>query len=96
MYILVSHKFEIIVLLSFLISARIYNLTMLQSVATPNSPIEPDESFEGYLEIPHSEELVDASFSSDGTAIATASADGFVKFFQASYKFMGINDILPT
>lgn len=59
---------------------------MLQSVATPNNSIDPDVSYEGYLEITHSEELVDASFSSDGTAIAIASADGYVKFFQVSYK----------
>lgn len=57
---------------------------MLQSVANTNSPIDPDESCEGYLEINHSAELVDASFSSDGTAIAIASADGYVKFFQVS------------
>lgn len=59
---------------------------MLQSVVTPNSSLDPDKSYEGYLEISHTAELVDASFSADGTAIAIASADGFVKFFQVSSK----------
>lgn len=32
----------------------------------------------------HSAPLVDAAFSPDGTALATASADGYVMFFQVS------------
>lgn len=64
---------------------------MLQSVVTPNSPLDPDETYEGYLEISHTAEWVDASFSADGTAIAIASADGFVKFFQVSFKWFTIS-----
>lgn len=38
---------------------------------------------EGFLEInEHSQPITDAAFSPDGTAVATASADGYVKFFQ--------------
>lgn len=44
--------------------------------------LDPDESYEGYIEIVHTAEVVDASFSADGTAIAIASVDGYVKFFQ--------------
>lgn len=47
-----------------------------------SGPIEPNENYEGYVEISHTAELVDASFSSDGTAIAVACLDGYVKFFQ--------------
>ncbi|XP_063229999.1 enhancer of mRNA-decapping protein 4 isoform X2 [Bacillus rossius redtenbacheri] len=38
---------------------------------------------EGFLEVgDHDQDVVDASFSPDGTALATASRDGYVKFFQ--------------
>ncbi|KAL3282525.1 hypothetical protein HHI36_005706 [Cryptolaemus montrouzieri] len=45
-------------------------------------PFQPDENHEGYVEIDHSMHIVDVSFSSDGTAIATACLDGYVKFYQ--------------
>lgn len=46
-------------------------------------PLQPHTSYEGYVEINgHVLDVVDASFSPDGTALATASLDGFVKFFQ--------------
>lgn len=46
-------------------------------------PIQPHTSYEGYVEIKgHTLDVVDASFSPDGTALATASLDGLVKFFQ--------------
>ncbi|KAK5646369.1 hypothetical protein RI129_004833 [Pyrocoelia pectoralis] len=46
-------------------------------------PLQPHTSYEGYVEINgHALDVVDASFSPDGTALATASYDGFVKFFQ--------------
>ncbi|KAJ8980296.1 hypothetical protein NQ317_005216 [Molorchus minor] len=61
--------------------AEVYNVAMLTS-KYGCGPLDPDEDFEGYIEINHSAELVDASFSSDGTAIAIASSDGYVKFFQ--------------
>ncbi|KAJ8960755.1 hypothetical protein NQ318_020048 [Aromia moschata] len=61
--------------------AEVYNVGMLNG-KYGKGPIDPDESYEGYIEINHTAELVDASFSSDGTAIAIASSDGYVKFFQ--------------
>lgn len=57
---------------------------MLESASTASSPLDPDETYEGYIEINQPTEVVDAAFSSDGNAIAVASADGFVKFFQVS------------
>ncbi|RZF41112.1 hypothetical protein LSTR_LSTR002744 [Laodelphax striatellus] len=46
-------------------------------------PIRPGQDIEGFIEInEHSQMIVDAAFSPDGTAIATASMDGEVKFFQ--------------
>lgn len=62
--------------------AEIYNVEMLISKYGKGGPLDPDDTFEGYIEIGHNSEVVDASFSSDGTAIAIASTDGYVKFFQ--------------
>ncbi|XP_067007664.2 enhancer of mRNA-decapping protein 4 [Anabrus simplex] len=46
-------------------------------------PLRPENVEEGYLEInEHTQPIVDAAFSPDGTALATASLDGEVKFFQ--------------
>ena len=46
-------------------------------------PLSPEAVEEGYLEISeHSGPIIDAAFSPDGTALATASLDGDVKFFQ--------------
>ena len=48
-------------------------------------PYEADEITEGQLRITdHTEPISDASFSPDGTALATASLDGQVKFFQVN------------
>lgn len=48
-------------------------------------PVKPSTVTEGYLEInEHSACIVDAAFSPDGTAIATAALDGEIKFFQVS------------
>ncbi|GJQ69671.1 putative enhancer of mRNA-decapping protein, partial [Trypoxylus dichotomus] len=48
-----------------------------------NAPIQPREEHNGFVEISgHTMDIIDASFSPDGTAIATASLDGYVKFFQ--------------
>ena len=45
--------------------------------------LEPDEVQVGFLTInSHSAAVIDAAFSPDGTALATASLDGEVKFFQ--------------
>lgn len=46
-------------------------------------PLKPETVEEGYLEIKeHTAPIIDAAFSPDGTALATASLDGDVKFFQ--------------
>jgi len=46
-------------------------------------PIKPGGVDDGYIEIcDHTKPIVDAAFSPDGTAIATASLDGDIKFFQ--------------
>jgi enhancer of mRNA-decapping protein 4 len=46
-------------------------------------PLQPENVGEGYLEInEHTAPIIDAAFSPDGTALATASLDGDVKFFQ--------------
>ena len=48
-----------------------------------SGPFEADQITEGQLRITdHTEPISDASFSPDGTALATASLDGQVKFFQ--------------
>nr|XP_023013294.1 enhancer of mRNA-decapping protein 4 [Leptinotarsa decemlineata] len=62
--------------------AEVYNVTMLTDKYGKGGPIDPDETYDGYIEINHTSEVVDASFSADGTAIAIACADGYVKFFQ--------------
>ncbi|RZC35823.1 enhancer of mRNA-decapping protein 4, partial [Asbolus verrucosus] len=61
--------------------AEIWNVGIINA-KYGTTPIEPNENYEGYVEISHTAELVDASFSSDGTAIAVACLDGYVKFFQ--------------
>ncbi|XP_050510521.1 enhancer of mRNA-decapping protein 4 isoform X2 [Diabrotica virgifera virgifera] len=62
--------------------ASIYNLSMLSEKCLVSNIIDPDESFEGYIEINHNAEVLDASFASDGTHIAIATGDGYVKFIQ--------------
>lgn len=43
----------------------------------------PDDIKEGMLLLNHHDlDIVDVAFSPDGTALATASLDGYVKFFQ--------------
>lgn len=64
--------------------AEIWNV----SIVTSNygaGPIEARGNYDGYVEITHTSELIDASFSSDGTAIAIACLDGYVKFFQVCF-----------
>ncbi|KAG5876298.1 hypothetical protein JTB14_028939 [Gonioctena quinquepunctata] len=62
--------------------AEVYNVAMLMEKYGQGGPLDPDDSYEGYIEINHTSDVIDASFSSDGTAIAVASTDGYVKFFQ--------------
>lgn len=50
------------------------------------TPLQPHPGYEGFVEITeHILDVVDASLSPDGTALATASLDGFVKFFQVKF-----------
>lgn len=45
-------------------------------------PLYP-KTMEGYMEInAHTDDIVHASFSPDGTALATVGLDGYVRFFQ--------------
>lgn len=61
---------------------ELWNVKMVADVHQ-EGPVKPGVVEMGYLEITeHSEPIVDASFSPDGTAVATASLDGEVKFFQ--------------
>lgn len=46
-------------------------------------PLSLADIVDGHLEInEHTQPIMDAAFSPDGTAVATASMDGYVKFFQ--------------
>lgn len=71
----------------------VYLLVEIWDVSVVNTkygsgPLQPLEKYEGYGEIDgHMLNVIDASFSPDGTAIATASLDGYVKFFQVNYFF---------
>lgn len=61
---------------------QIWDLSILQNRGS-DGPIEPNSGLEGCMEInEHELDVVEASFSPDGTALATASLDGSVKFFQ--------------
>ncbi|KAJ8920900.1 hypothetical protein NQ315_015693 [Exocentrus adspersus] len=62
-------------------TAQVFNVSLVTS-KHGKGPIDPKDSPHGYVELDHTEELVDASFSSDGNAIAIASSDGCVKFYQ--------------
>ncbi|CAG9768722.1 unnamed protein product [Ceutorhynchus assimilis] len=70
--------------------AEIYSLARLTAKYGSLGVLQPDSSYEGYTEIKHNSNLVDASFSSDACAIALAYQDGYVKFFQL---FMYDHDI---
>lgn len=51
-------------------------------------PLKPDDLEEGLLVIEeHTKSIVDATFSPEGSALATVSLDGTIKFFQVSSKF---------
>ena len=54
-----------------------------------NGPLDSASVVNGRLKISdHRGPITDASFSPDGTAIATASTDGQVKFFQVRDRVM--------
>ncbi|CAH1995790.1 unnamed protein product [Acanthoscelides obtectus] len=63
-------------------TAEVFNVTMLNAKYGKGNTLDPNDTYEGYIRIPHTAEVIDASFSSDGTALAIASTDGYVKFFQ--------------
>lgn len=66
----------------FIILAEVWDIDIVSSKYGVG-PLESTNRYEGYVQIDdHSLEVIDASLSPDGTAIATASLDGFVKFFQ--------------
>lgn len=66
--------------------AELWNIGMV-TAQYGIGPVRPGDVETGYLEIiEHKKPIVDASFSPDGTAIATASMDGEVKFFQVHMK----------
>lgn len=69
--------------------AEVWNVNTVRSLHG-SGPVKPGTFDEGYLEITeHTEPIVDAAFSPDGTAIATTSLDGKVKFFQVFVKNEG-------
>lgn len=62
--------------------AELWNVNTVRSLHG-FGPVKPGTIDEGYIEITeHTEPIVDAAFSPDGTAIATTSLDGDIKFFQ--------------
>nr|XP_022909578.1 enhancer of mRNA-decapping protein 4 [Onthophagus taurus]XP_022909579.1 enhancer of mRNA-decapping protein 4 [Onthophagus taurus] len=67
------------------LKAEIWDVSVVAPKYNGINPIKPLPELEGkgYVDISgHSMDIIDASFSPDGTAIATASLDGLVKFYQ--------------
>ncbi|XP_034237010.1 enhancer of mRNA-decapping protein 4 isoform X4 [Thrips palmi] len=63
--------------------AQIWNVEMVTKKYGTDKELRPDDIKEGMLSLNHHElDIVDVAFSPDGTALATASLDGYVKFFQ--------------
>lgn len=61
---------------------ELWNVKMVIDIHQ-EGPVKPGMVETGYLEImEHTKPIVDAAFAPDGTAVATASLDGEVKFFQ--------------
>lgn len=74
--------------LLILLLAQLINVTLVNN-KRGTGPLRISELTDGYLEInEHTQPITDAAFSPDGTAIATVSVDGYVKFFQI-YMFQG-------
>lgn len=66
--------------------ADIFNLDMLEQNYDLSSELDVDELSTGHLIIDeHKATILNASFSPDGSAIATASSDGEVNFFKISF-----------
>ena len=67
--------------------AEMWNIDMVLRDHDVGSVLESKNVQNGKLVLnDHGDAIMDASFSPDGTALATASADGQVKFFQVSVK----------
>ncbi|KAK3085774.1 hypothetical protein FSP39_008550 [Pinctada imbricata] len=65
-------------------SAEIWNIDMVK-IGHGTNTLSEDEAEYGLIRIQnHNQAIVDAAFSPDGTALATASLDGEVKFFQVN------------
>lgn len=70
------------------IQAEIWNINVVLR-EYGKGQIMRDRILPGYqLMEQHSEPITDAAFSPDGTALATAARDGFVKFFQVNNVFL--------
>lgn len=79
-YLKLLHQFHYGIIIYY--TAEVWDVSVV-SAKYGAGPIQPHEEYEGFVEISgHSLDIIDASFSPDGTAIATASLDGYVKFFQ--------------
>ncbi|ESO09510.1 hypothetical protein HELRODRAFT_73627, partial [Helobdella robusta] len=64
--------------------AELWHLDLLNRIYG-NTQLNPDETKSGYYLInSHTKPIIDAAFSPDATAVATASLDGMVKFFQVN------------
>ena len=62
--------------------AHLLNVAIMVEEHGPGPLLVGDVS-EGFMEIlDHGQAVMDAAFSPDGTALATASVDGYVKFYQ--------------
>lgn len=60
-------------------------------------PLKPDDLEEGLLVIEeHTKSIVDATFSPEGSALATVSLDGTIKFFQVSLQYFKSKFLLET
>lgn len=71
------------------IQAEIWNINVVLR-EYGKGQIMRDRILTGYqLMEQHSAPITDAAFSPDGTALATAARDGFVKFFQVNNIFYG-------
>lgn len=82
-YVLYIHSFCICFEVIFqTVSAELLNINLI-SAKHGSGPLSLTDISEGHLEInEHVQPIMDAAFSPDGTAVATASMDGYVKFFQ--------------
>lgn len=67
----------------FFFLVEIWDVSIVQK-EYGSGPLYP-RRLEGYMEIDaHSDDIVHASFSPDGTALATVGLDGFIRFFQVN------------